>query len=49
MRDNEALAEQVYSRIFEHASLMESWLTAMGRRLEEWSVPGAGACGRGRS
>ncbi len=32
---NEALAEQIYSRIFDHASLMESWLKAMERRLEE--------------
>lgn len=32
---NETLAERIYSRIFEHASLMESWLTAMERRLEE--------------
>ena len=32
---NEALAEKIYSNLFQYAPLMESWLSAMQRQLQE--------------
>lgn len=32
---NEVLAEKIYSNLFAYAPLMESWLTAMERRLQQ--------------